>query len=421
VTRFAAHADGEPQRTNVTGTRRLLDWARRHDVHDFHLISSAYACGRTAEPVPEQPYTARPEFHNVYEQSKWEAEQLCFDASRRGEFTLTVYRPAIVVGHYASGRVTKLDGFYVSVRATELLARSYEGAPRWQRHAVPLRINGRGGDPQNIVPVDYVAAMIAAIHAEPQRHSRTYHLVHPDGPTNSAIKTAMESYFDIAGGHFVDPAAFDALDLNDAERLFREVSRPVAHYFTDTPHFLRANAARVEAETGITCPTYGEAALHRLFDGATAAASRARRQRRRSAHQRTPGPSPCATYFQRFLPARIALSQVARATAMDVTIRFIIDPDGGDWICRFDAGRLTRVGRAAEHVGGVDFGYRADVDTFFKAISGRAHPQEFFFGGGAEIFGDIERALKMAMILNAFSREHPCDRKTLSDARRLAC
>jgi predicted lipid carrier protein YhbT len=117
----------------------------------------------------------------------------------------------------------------------------------------------------------------------------------------------------------------------------------------------------------------------------------------------------------------MALSRVAQATAMDVTIRFVIDPDGGDWVCRFDGGRLTRVLRAADHTGSVDFGYRADVETFFKAISGRAHPQEFFFGGGAEVFGDVERALKMAMILNAFSREHPCDRQMLGDERRLAC
>jgi len=424
VTRFNADAIGEPQRTNVAGTQRLLDWARRNDVRDFHLVSSAYACGRTAGPVSETEYPARPDFHNDYEQSKWEAEQLCRRAAaQRNDLTLTVHRPSIVVGDYANGRASKLDGFYVTVRATELLARSYEGATRPQRHAIPLRISGRPDDRQNIVPVDYVAAMIAAIQADTGWHGRTYHLTHPDPPTNAAIKAAMEAHFDIAGGRFIDPDLFDGLGLNDAERLFQEVSRPVAHYFTDTPQFARANAEQVERETGIGCPRYNEPDLRRLFRGATEAASRARRARRRSVYANTRAADPqCAIYFERFLPARIASSRVARATAMDVTIRFIIEPHGGDWVCRFDRGQLTRVVAGHHHTGAIDFGYRADVPTFYKAISGRAHPQEFFFGGGAaEVFGDIERALKMAMILNAFSREHPCDRRMLIDEGRLAC
>ena len=421
VTRFVTDAAGEPQRTNVAGTQRLLDWARRNGVRDFHLVSSAYACGRAAELVPETAYPARPEFHNDYEQSKWDAEHHCRRAAgQRNGPTLTVHRPSIVVGDFASGRASKLDGFYVTVRATELLARSYEGATRTQRHAIPLRISGRPDDRQDIVPVDYVAAMIAAIQADPRRHGRTYHLTHPHPPTNAAIKAALETHYDIAGGRFVDPASFDSLKLNDAERLFREVSQPVAHYFTDTPQFARENAEQIERETGICCPRYDEPALRCLFRGATEAASRARRGRRRSGNTLAADPQ-CAIYFERFLPARIASSRVARTTAMDVTIRFIIEPNGGDWVCRFDRGQLTRVVAGHHHTGAIDFGYRADVPTFYKAISGRAHPQEFFFGSGAEVFGDIERALKMAMILNAFSREHPCDRRMLIDEGRLAC
>jgi hypothetical protein len=108
-------------------------------------------------------------------------------------------------------------------------------------------------------------------------------------------------------------------------------------------------------------------------------------------------------------------------TAMDVTIRFIIenDPDG-QWLCVFERGQLRRVIRGGFGLP-ADFGYRADREAFWRAISGTAHPQELFLGGNAEVFGDVERALKMAMILNAFSREHPCDRQTLLNCRRRAC
>jgi len=41
-------------------------------------------------------------------------------------------------------------------------------------------------------------------------------------------------------------------------------------------------------------------------------------------------------------------------------------------------------------------------------VSGAADPQEIFLGGHAEVSGDTEKALKLAMILHAFSREFPC-------------
>ena len=131
-------------------------------------------------------------------------------------------------------------------------------------------------------------------------------------------------------------------------------------------------------------------------------------------------PTDCELYFEHFLPARVPHSHIARITAMDVRVRFIIEdhPDG-DWLCSFEGGQLTRVLRAARDVH-ADFGYRTDTRAFWRAISGAAHPQEFFLEGRADVFGDVERALKMAMILNAFSREHPCDAETLLEYRRRA-
>ena len=111
VTHFHSDAKGEPARTNVGGTRRLLEWAAARGVDDFHLVSSAYVCGRAGAPVPEAFDPSPPPFHNDYERSKWDAERLCEawacdSASRR----LTVYRPSVVVGEYGSGRSARFSG-----------------------------------------------------------------------------------------------------------------------------------------------------------------------------------------------------------------------------------------------------------------------------------------------------------------------
>jgi hypothetical protein len=54
-----------------------------------------------------------------------------------------------------------------------------------------------------------------------------------------------------------------------------------------------------------------------------------------------------------------------------------------------------------------DFGYRLDQQTFWQAVRGELDPQQAFLNRRAEVFGDVEQALKMAMVLNMFSREFP--------------
>ena len=422
VTRFQADSSAEPWRTNVDGTRRLLDWAFRHRVRRLHFVSTAYTCGVTRQVVFERFSPCPHAFHNDYERAKWEAERLCVGWSRSGLGEATIVRPSIVVGAFDNGRATKFDGFYLSVRATELLDRAYAGRDPAARQSIPLRIRGRSGDAQNIVPVDYVAAMIVAIAIQQDR-TRTadtpvYHLTHPHPPSNGQIKAALERHFQIGGGAFVAPERFREDDLNEHERLFRDVSRPIEHYMIDSPRFDRRRAEVVEADLDIRCPAYTTDALLRLFRYAQSARWGRRRMAPAAPAVGAAG-DDCGLYFEHFLPAHIHRSRVARSTAMDVTIRFIVD-EHGEWVCQFRGGRLAYVSRGANTLA-EDFGYRASPQAFWLAISGAVHPQELFLTGRADIFGDVEQALKMAMILHAFSREFPCDRQTLGKLRRQPC
>jgi nucleoside-diphosphate-sugar epimerase len=411
-TRFDSDAAGEPARTNVEGTRRLLEWAAGRGVRNFHLVGTAFVCGRTHARAAERIGANPPDPHNAYEQSKWHAERLAARWAQSGASRqLTVHRPSVIVGQFGSGRASKFDGFYITARATELLSRRYDGRPDSDRMSIPLRIKGRPDDQQNIVPVDWVARMIGGIVVTPKLHGRVFHLVHPNAPTNALIKRSLEAHFRIGGGRFVDPEHYPTNGLNDEERLFAEIGQPIEHYVIDGPRFNRHNAREAELLLGVQCPDYDESALRRLVSFAQAAGW----GRRRDLAQRPIADTAYARYFEQFLPRYVGSSRVARATAMSVTIRFIIN-DGGagdyEWLCRFEAGNLVEVYRGR---GGPreQFGYRSTADGFWRAISGQVHPQELFLSGDAEIFGDTERALKMIMILNAFSREFPCDRRTL--------
>ncbi len=408
ATNFQRNAGGDPERTNVDGTRAVLDWADSSGLQRLHLVSSAYTCGRTSQPVAEA-FTPNPApFHNDYECSKWESERLGMEWARRTGGETTIHRPAIIVGAFRSGRATKFGGIYLSARATELLDRLHREHTAAQRHAIPLRIIGRPLDRQNIVPVDYVAKMIVAAATAPGTGGSVYHLVHPNPPTNLQIKQAFEQYFDIGGGRFVPPEELVYDELDDLERSFYDVVKPIEHYFVDTPLFRRENAAALERRAGISCPAYDAPAIGRLVRYAQSV-SWGRRNRISEAN--VPG---CAEYFESFLPFHVEKSGIAQMTALSAKVSFVIDDEPeGQWLCTFDRGRLTQVDRGGNGHR-EDFGYRTTRSVFWESVSGRPHPQELFLTGRAEMFGNIEQALKMSMILHSFTKEFPCDPKMLA-------
>jgi nucleoside-diphosphate-sugar epimerase/predicted lipid carrier protein YhbT len=414
-TRFETSPAGEPQLTNVTGTIALLRWAQTHGINDLHLVSSAYRCGIADGVVEEMIENTPPRFHNPYERTKWQAERACARwAGASRDRKLTIYRPSVVVGEYTTGRATRFSGFYLSARATQMLAEQYNGGPNaGHRHHIPLRIRARAKDQQNIVPVDYVAAMIAHGVLGPAFHGKVYHLTHPDPPDNALIKRAIEHKYDIAGGRFVDPDMFDPTVMNEKERLFYEVSRPIEHYFVDTPTFDRRNADALESAAGVTCPSYDERSLIGLLNYA---------QRCRWGRESVDGIPEVQSseddalydaYFRSYLPDRVSRSKIARMTGLSVTMRFILeDVPNGQWVCRFERGVLTAVHRG-ENTFKEDFSYRTRSDVFWRAIAGGVHPQAVFLDNRARVTGDTEQALKMAMILHGFNNEFPCDREAL--------
>jgi len=270
-----------------------------------------------------------------------------------------------------------------------------------------------------------LAAQVAHAVTDRRWHCRVYHLTHPNPPTNAQIRQAIESYYHITGGRFVDPDTFGPTVMNETERLFYEVSRPIEHYFVDTPTFDRGAADELERSANVRCPAYDPQAISRLFSYADASRW-GRGKVVEKANYPVTGDTNDTTdkatdedaplydaYFKSFLPDRISRSQTAKTTAATVTMRFIIeDVANGQWVCRFDRGRLVEVHRG-ENTCKEDFSYRTDSHVFWRAIAGDVHPQEAFFKRQARVAGNIEQALKMAMILHKFNQEFPCDRETL--------
>jgi hypothetical protein len=209
----------------------------------------------------------------------------------------------------------------------------------------------------------------------------------------------MESFFGFRGVEFVGG---DVGRRDELERAFQEVGGAIEQYLGETPRFARSRTEAAERRLGLPCPSWDAAALRRILAFARDAGWGRRRGPDRDG-------AACEAYFQRFLPPRIARSSVARMHQLTAAVRFVIEdvPDG-QWVCRFDRGALADVQRGVSGAG-EDFSYRVSERAFWDVVSGRIDPPQLFLSGQAEIEGDLEKALKLAMIFSAFTREFPAD------------
>jgi dephospho-CoA kinase len=235
------------RRVNVGGTRNVLELAR--DAGRLERVvhwSTAMVSGKRGGTVYEDDLDAGQKFHNGYERTKYEAEQLVRAAMR--QLPITVMRPSVIVGDSATGEIDKLDGpYYLMV----LIATNASG--------MSLPILGRGDAPLHLVPIDYVVQ--AAWHAARSSGSagKTFHLVDPNPQTARAVFEGVAAHANTAipRGSIPRPLARAVLRTPGLARLGRG---PLA--FLDLldhdVHYDQSNTAQALTGTTVRCPALAD-------------------------------------------------------------------------------------------------------------------------------------------------------------------
>jgi thioester reductase-like protein len=155
------------ERVNVGGAREAVEFAASCEKLDclvFH--STAQVAGDRRGIVLEQDLKAGQSFRSVIEETRGRAEKLV--RSAMGRIPITVVRPATIVGDSRTGEVDRFDGPYL------LFLLVVTSPPD-----LALPLPGRGDEPLNLVPIDWVARAAVAIGRDRRARGQTFHLVDP--------------------------------------------------------------------------------------------------------------------------------------------------------------------------------------------------------------------------------------------------
>ncbi len=224
----------EPFDSNVLGTKRLLDLAAYLGDIDFHHVSTAYVCGIPSGIANETLKTPEAGFRNVYEESKFQAEQLVISNSPQLRST-TIYRPSIVVGDSVTGYAASFHTVYSGLR----LATAIPESVAIHGPEILKWIGLRGTEKKNLVPVDWVSrSIVNAIHS-PKRQNQIYHLTHPNPVTVSILYESMARAIQQEG--LWDKIASETRLEDNAHEVLLPFQRSFQEYFCDDPIFDRTN------------------------------------------------------------------------------------------------------------------------------------------------------------------------------------
>jgi thioester reductase-like protein len=253
----------ESRAINVAGTERVLELAgAAPGLERFTYVSTAYVAGERRGTVGEDELAPEGRFRNTYERSKAEAEALV--AARRDDLPVTVVRPSIVVGESTTGWTAAFNVLYAPLRA--YAAGGYPVLPARRRA------------PVDVVPVDFVADAICALHEHPEAAGGTFHAV--AGPEASSVGELVDlgaRRFEQRAPRLVPPRLYDRFVAPLVRRrapstVRRQLERSSVYfpYFAVRTRFDDARARSLLDPLGIAPPPL-RSYFDRLVDFAEAA------------------------------------------------------------------------------------------------------------------------------------------------------
>lgn len=384
LTFHSTSEDGEPWRSNVGGVRNILEFCRNTQIRRLHHVSTAYVAGLRQGLVLESELDVGQEFSNDYERSKLEAEKLV----RGCDFleSLTVFRPAIIIGDSQTGLSTTYHGYYAALQLVHTIVKTLPIDETGLVGGQTARLTLNGTETKHLVPVDWVSAVMVHVMTHPELHGETYHLTPQHPVTTRLIRDVLEQSAGFYGAHLVGSGERPG-NATEVEALFYEHIRVYNSYWKMDPSFDRTNTER--AAPHLKCPHVDRDLLYRLS--------------RIVIENEFPGPAkrPLIPDFdvESHLQPLIEQAETTSVSSSDERLLGleVLGHGGGQW-------QLIVRG---EQIIGLEIGNHEDrkatcrlnVDTFAALAQGKTTWADAFRSGAAEISGNGRSLRQYARVL----------------------
>lgn len=258
---------GEPWRTNLNGTQNMINLCRRTGIKDIHYVSTAYVAGYQTQPVLESTLDVGQSFRNDYEESKFCAEKLV----REIDFAdhVTVYRPAVIAGDSRTGYTNTYHGVYLYLRLMSVMIPPIPADENGYRHT-PIRLRMTGEERRNIIPVEWVSAVMCRLFETPEARGLTFNMA-PDNPIKSKeMVQYCGDYFKSTGVVFHGYDELPVLSKEESEdqwmfeRLVMENAETYAPYERTDNTFDMTNTKQFAGD--IVCPQIDQTVVYRYIE-----------------------------------------------------------------------------------------------------------------------------------------------------------
>ncbi|MGD9505456.1 MAG: SDR family oxidoreductase [Syntrophobacteraceae bacterium] len=187
----------EARKSSLDSAREIAAFAARcqsaGNLRKVEFVSTVGVGGKMCGVIPEDWISQKRSFHNTYEAAKAEAEAFMHEKVQEG-LPVAVHRPSMVVGASETGRIVHFQVFY---HLCEFLSgkRTFGMLPRIEKTTL------------DIIPVDYVATVIAWSSNQPGTIGKVLHEC--SGPENAipleALKSQVQTVFQSRGERIPRP------------------------------------------------------------------------------------------------------------------------------------------------------------------------------------------------------------------------
>jgi len=245
-------------KTNIEGTKQILDLVKELKVREFCYTGTAYACGEIAGNIKPDYINFEQKFRNTYEKTKLEAEVLIRSFARKSKIRCRYFRLSTISGRLMEqplGAVNKFDVFYswaafflyLKLKRLENHNNKYNNSVNFD-----VRICYRLNSGLNIVPADYAAKVMYQACMQNDK-GESYHLVNTEETPHALYIPIMLTTINVKGIKQVDHIPNQ---MNHLEKLYYKTAGQIfTPYITSDPMLFDAQSLKnILNKSKLYCP-----------------------------------------------------------------------------------------------------------------------------------------------------------------------